>query len=162
MMTHIIQICEHANVTTGQVSLYTDCESAVNFLSFSNPYVKTSTKHFDMLAAITRAIKATKITWNFIHVKGHQDDVMDYNESSREAQLNVLADHLAKQKMTECLQLQNHTDLQDRVIPYSPINAYWLDSNQQRHLLYSALSKSLHSHIHTLTMRDYMTSKAKY
>ena len=159
LITHVLDICSCQNVSSGVVTLSSDSEGAINFLNYFNPYIKTSTKHFDLLDAITTAIKSSSIKWTFSHVKGHQDDEVSFEHLTREAQLNVLADQLAKEKMTECLSLPHYRELQDRAIPYSYVIAYWRDRYHNRYKLHSTLANSLHSLIHTTNLQQYMITK---
>lgn len=103
MIYHITNICKRSNITTGTVHLYCDGKGAVNFLSTPKPYVKSSTSHFDILSAIVHLQNSTNIEWIFHHVKGHQDDTEMPEDLPQEAQLNIHADHIAKEKMTSML-----------------------------------------------------------
>ena len=162
IITHILHICATEDVRSGSVSLYCDGEGAIDFLNHFNDYIKTSTKHFDILSSITRAIKSTDIKWEFYHVKGHQDDERDIESLSREAQLNIIADHLAKEKMTASLTSPDYSNLQDKVLPYTAVTAHWIDKRHTKHKLHSTLQKSLHNHIHTSKLREYMIHKSKH
>ena len=162
MITHILHICRRYNIATGNVSLFSDSEGAINFLSYPIEYVKTSTNHFDVLTSIVTAMRQTNIVWKFTHVKGHQDDDEDIENLPREAQLNVLADNLAKEKMTECINMPDTSTLYQRDLPYSNITVSWKDHRKQSHQLYSNLIKTLHDHIHTSQIKQYWCSKSKY
>lgn len=94
-------------VHNGSDLLYCDGEGAVNILSSPKPYIKLSTKHFDILSSFLQAMHSTSIQRGFYHVKGNQDEYIAYADLSQPAQLNVLPDSLTKDKMTQCLQSQD-------------------------------------------------------
>ena len=104
LIHHINTHCTQLNVNTGKIKIFCDGEGVIKLLNTTMPYVKTSTKHFDILSSIKRVIRHLQLKWTFCHVKGHQDDLLSQEELSLEAKLNVQADHLAKIKLTECLQ----------------------------------------------------------
>ena len=162
LIHHFNTLCARHNITTGKIKIFYDGEGAINLLNTPMPYAKTSTKHFNMLSSIKRAIRHSQLTWNFSHVKGHQDDLLSQEELSLEAQLNVQADHLAKSKLTECLQTPQYRSLQDNRLPYDPVTAYWTDSQHHEHLLHSNLTSTLHDLIHTARLCNYFITKNNY
>ena len=67
-----------------------------NHLEYINPYPNTTlTSEYDLTEQIYLTHKAYNINAKFEHVKGHQDDKLEYHELPLKAQLNIDADHLA-------------------------------------------------------------------
>ena len=81
---------------TGQVKIYCDGKGAIEAISNNYNVAKTSRKHYDLIQAIWTIINRTKIKWLFIHVKGHQDEHVEYGKLTRIEKLNIMADNIAK------------------------------------------------------------------
>ena len=56
----------------------------------------TSCLHYDIIQSIWNTIDHSQITWEFHHVKGHQDDFIDIQQLTPQEQLNIQADKKAK------------------------------------------------------------------
>jgi hypothetical protein len=58
----------------------------------------------DILQALHHEIAKSPIKWKGVHIKGHQDDNLQFEKLNRPSQLNVLADHMAKDLLSIAIQ----------------------------------------------------------
>jgi hypothetical protein len=64
---------------------------------YREPYPNHTLKaEFDLTEQIYQTLQEADIQASFYHVKGHQDDKIEYNNLPFEAQLNIQADNLAE------------------------------------------------------------------
>ncbi len=103
----------------GYVKIYLDCLGAMGHIAELPPYcIPTRCGHSDILKKILVNCGGLSFHWEYIHVKVHQDDCMQWKELSREAQLNAVCNASAK----AMLRSQYITDLpQQEVFPLEPI-----------------------------------------
>jgi hypothetical protein len=82
-------------ITSGSITVGCDCSAALtNILS---PYdIGPHRPHHDLLSGIRYLISQSPLQWSFLHVRGHQDDHLDYGSLDRWARLNIDMDLLAK------------------------------------------------------------------
>ena len=98
-------ICKLHNITTGSVTIGCDNEAAIEI--FDPGYIPNPQKDsYDMVMALRTLLRESPITWNHIHVAGHQDDKKDF-PLTRLEHLNVEMDSTAKA-------FWNHLYLQER------------------------------------------------
>lgn len=158
---HVNSICETHHITSGHIRMGCDGEGAVRASNSSFEIIKSSRKHFDIIAAIHRAIEESPLVWNFFHIEGHQDDVFEYSELSRPAQLNCLADRLAKDKLT--LDIQSPpTSPRLQHIPYELSTISWTDRYGQSVRISSQLKTTLRCYIGRETARRYWRKRGKF
>ena len=89
-------VCEFFNVSSGSIIMRCDCKSAIYRSSTTHCKVPTATKHSDILRVIRRLSNLLPINVSYRHIRGHQDDFFTYSSLSRELQLNIDCDLLAK------------------------------------------------------------------
>jgi len=68
-----------------QASITIACnnDSALYMALQDEGQILVKTKDFDLLLSIRQAVKCTKINWNAVQVKGHQDGMKTFNELTR-------------------------------------------------------------------------------
>ena len=117
-------ICSSHDITNGSATAKCDGEGTINILQWMHAITNNSRKHYDIILAIQKAIEISPITWNFVHLKGHQDKYISYSQLDRWAQLNVLVDTLAKQEVTRVL---NDDGRQGSIlpVPYNTCRIFW-------------------------------------
>ena len=87
-------ICKLHNITSGSVTIGCDNESSI--LIFDPGFVPNPQKDsYDMVMALWTLLRESPITWNAIHVDGHQDDKKNF-PLTRLENLNVEMDSTAK------------------------------------------------------------------
>lgn len=158
---HVNDICRRFNVTTGTIEMGCDGEGAVKAAKVRFETIKTSRKHFDIIASINTAIKASPISWSFYHIDGHQDDEMNYCDLPRPAQLNCIADRLAKDKLS--YDIRNiPADGNLLYLPFESEMVNWQNRFGQSVRISSKLKDSLRSLIGRETVRQHWRKKKKY
>ena len=66
-------IAKTHGIEGGTVKLGCDNESAL-WMSFGRDAVQTGDSSFDLIKVIKHELEQSPITWEYMHVKGHQDD----------------------------------------------------------------------------------------
>jgi exonuclease III len=89
------QLCTEYSLTAGSITVGCDCASALTNITCHSP-IGSQRPHNDILTGIRFLLKASPLTWEFHHVRGHQDDHIGYSLLDRWAALNVDMDLLAK------------------------------------------------------------------
>jgi hypothetical protein len=161
IISHINRFCSQHNVHHGTISV--GCDGIGALQATKTTYTVTSShKHFDLICSIKNSIKHSPLSWQFFHVKGHQDNYTHYDDLSREAQLNVQADDLAKGTLHRLLQTPGWSDNRPQHLPYKNIEIYWTNKHMVKEKIYSNLKKTLTTHIQTTTLRNYWIKKKKF
>jgi hypothetical protein len=103
----------------GQVEIYSDCLGALGRTAELPPYcTPTRCKHSDVLMTILVTCGGLSFHPEYIHVEAHQDDLKQWEDLSREAQLNAACDAGAK----AMLRSQDITNLpQQELFPLEPL-----------------------------------------
>jgi len=102
-------LCSFHRITTGSVIVGCDNQGALHQAQQVQELTPCSTVHADLIRAIRRIRRSIPgITIHFQHVKGHQDDYASASSLPRLAQLNILADRLAKQSLLRLIQHHQH------------------------------------------------------
>jgi hypothetical protein len=76
------------NLTQASIIVACDGESALYMVLHSEQKIKLSMPDYDLLMAICYALLHLKITWQAMHVQGHQDEQKPYEELTRAEILN--------------------------------------------------------------------------
>jgi len=98
-------LCSFHQITTGSVVVGCDNQGALHQSQQTQELTPCSSDHADLIRAIRRITRSIPgIVIHFQHVKGHQDDHTLASTLPRLAQLNILADTLAKQSLLQLLQ----------------------------------------------------------
>jgi len=97
-------LCSFHQIVTGSILVGCDNQGALHQAQQTQELTPCSTTHADLVRAI-RSIRRSLpgIIIRFQHVKGHQDDHTPVSSLPRLAQLNFLADHLAKRSLLRLL-----------------------------------------------------------
>ena len=88
-------LCTSFSLTSGHITVGCDCSSALTNITSKYP-PGPQRPHHDLLSGIRYLLKISPLTWTFHHVRGHQDDHIEYHMLDRWARLNVDMDQLAK------------------------------------------------------------------
>jgi len=84
----------------GHMKIYSDCLGALGWIAELPPYrIPTRCWHSDILKTILVNCGGLSFHREYIHVKAHQDDRMQWEELSQEAQLNAACNAGAKAKL---------------------------------------------------------------
>lgn len=91
-----------AHDLTGCVAIYLDCLGALGRVSdLPKNRIPNSCKHSDILKTIMVNCSNLTFLWDYYHVRGHQDDQINFHTLTRLAQLNYIAHSLAKKAISE-------------------------------------------------------------
>ena len=156
---HINYICERFDIQQGNVALYCDNERSVKALNANHGIIKNSRKNFDMFQSIHMAIQHSTVQWSFHHIRGHQDDELDFNQLSRPQQLNVLADLKAKEAVLRGVESGIISTYRRRSLPYSTCDIMVADNKGNMEQVTTHLQKSIQNHCSTLKLRKYWLNK---
>jgi len=97
-------LCSFHQIATGSIIVGCDNQGALHQAQQTQELTPCSTVHADLIRAICRIRRSLLgIIIHFQHVKGHQDDHTSISSLPHLAQLNFLADHLAKQSLLRLL-----------------------------------------------------------
>jgi hypothetical protein len=151
-------ICKEHNITEGTVTAKCDGEGTIKILQWLHGIIKNNRKHFDIILGLQQAIELSPIKWKFVHLKGHQDKYISYSQLDRWAQLNVIADTIAKQEITRIL---NNGERQGDVlpIPHNQCRIYWKAPDNHLTPIGSQLSETLTDIIQTRKIKAYWEDK---
>jgi hypothetical protein len=153
------KLCSKLNITEGFSKIGCDGEGAINMVSYIHDKINSSRKHFDILGAINNAILQSPVRWTFTHIRGHQDNYNKYHNLSREEQLNVLVDNLAKQKLASFATTVNWRYKRPIHIPYESCSIDWTNQFGTRVRVSCQLQKSLQKLLQGLKAREYWKKK---
>ena len=95
-MLHLLSCLDYNTDLHGQVKFYCDGKGAIDAITNKFPTANPSRLHYDIIQSIWSIIDKCNISWDFIHVKGHQDDLLDTPDLTRPEILNIQADNMAK------------------------------------------------------------------
>lgn len=78
------------------INLFCDCKSGLK-KAFSLTPPSFNDSSFDIIKSIHQELQNTTIQCSGTYIKGHQDDTTPFHQLDRPSQLNIQADHLAKE-----------------------------------------------------------------
>lgn len=161
-IVHINHLCSAHDIHQGTVQLGCDGLNAIQVIESTYEVCKSNRRHFDIIQAITDAIKDSPLTWEFHHVKAHQDDTKDFEDLSFHEQLNVIADDQAKQHMA----WMKHNNV---IFPNVPTRIFnekctilWQQPDGTQYKIGSKLESTLQRLITQTTIRQYWTDHQKF
>ena len=97
IVDYIASFCQLHNITEGMITIVCDGKSVIDILQYKSvDTISPNSKHSDVTSAVIKTISMLPIDLKFQHVKGHQDDELEFCDLSRLSQLNVLMDIDAK------------------------------------------------------------------
>jgi hypothetical protein len=159
---YITDICKTHNILNGHITIGCDGLGAISACSEFYEVVSSNRKHFDLLRAIATAIDKSPLTWNFKHVKAHQDETKAFHDLSFLEKLNVYADDYAKQYLQDFLTRPDWRDHIPTRIYMEPCTILFEQPNGYQYKIGSQLSSTLRFLIHQSRLRDYWTKKNKF
>jgi hypothetical protein len=86
-----------------------------------------------------------------MHIKGHMDDTINYNDLDRPSQLNVIVDHIAKAFLHDPTVVPNHQQV------HSPAWSLLIHDTP----LLTDIDQSLYNLVHTPTAKQYWKKKSR-
>jgi hypothetical protein len=130
---------------TSTLTLRCDCETGIHkaFDLRHKPTLQDSS--YDLLQAIHYELSHTNITWQYMHIKGHMDDTINYNDLDRPSQLNVIVDYIAKAFLHNPTVVPNHQQV------HSPAWSLLIHETP----LLTDIDQSLYNLVHTPTAKQY-------
>jgi hypothetical protein len=156
---YVNDMCNKLGICSGNTKMGCDGEGAIILVSNFHQKINSSRKHFDMLGAIHNALELSPLKWEFHHIRGHQDDLLEFQDLGRDEQLNVMADTLAKEKLRSFALTVNWRYKRPINISYEQCSVDWTNQFGTRVRISSHLQKSLQSHIQHVSARKYWTKK---
>jgi len=126
LLLAINHICSIHHVQSGQVIIGCDNQGVLHHTHSPSAYVPSTIKHADLVCAIHATLHLCPLHLTFQYVAGHQDDFCHFEDLPTLAQLNVQADHMAKQAL-HVLGEQSSPALLDPL----PGLSWWLAAHQQ-------------------------------
>lgn len=143
ILQYIISIQDANDISGGKVEIGCDGLAALKAIwRIDKGFVRAKDKHFDILQAIKQCEKIIKASVIYRHVKGHQDDTKDFNQLDRWAQLNVMADAMAKERLRPIR--HNDHEIGFFSLPLTPCYIRWINLEYNTVQISSNLSESLH------------------
>ncbi len=106
----------------GSVEVVSNCLGALQRVTDLPAYrIPSRCKHSDILKNILVNCHTLSFTIHYLHVKAHQDDSTSFTNLSRQAQLNCICDHTAKQ----CIAIDRPgSGTSGRMFPLEPIGMF--------------------------------------
>ena len=148
---HLIKIlCDFHEIKEGSITFGVDGDSALQ-QAFSLFLPNIDDPCFGLIAAIHQVRKECPIEWKAIHIKGHQDDHLDFDKLDIWGQLNVEADPLAKCTIPLTKASPCHC-----IIPKEP-RSLWYGSRK-----ISNIEEELYNIIHSEEGRAHWANKDKF
>ena len=132
-LLHTYFISQRCNITTGNVTLGCDGLGAVNIIEKAFKTTKSNMEQFDVIRAINTLRAKCPFKVRLKHVKGHQDDSMNFYNLDRWAQLNVLVDSMAKLKLTDAMANDEFHQHRCDSFPHDQCTVAFCDDNRSPH-----------------------------
>ena len=160
MMEKLTQLSTTHDIKVGHVTLACDGINALDTIRYKN-IDKTSpnTKHSDIVSAIKKLRTILPFEVTAKHVKGHQDDLLDFDELDRLAQLNVMMDIDAKSLLEILEQNPSPHELHDNY-PSHPHSMILPSVNEQQ--ICETMSKTIYSMITDRAILEYWVEKERF
>ena len=147
-MLQLLQICKGHEMHNSTVTIHCDGLSAIKSIEIAPSDSFSTKKNFDLINSILSIQHILPIYVLLAHIKGHQDMGSAYQTLPQLAQLNVLADNLAKTKAQDIITSNINPSLND--LPYSHCDVFiktQIDGNKK-------ISTDLISTLRSLITRD--------
>lgn len=119
----------HDHFQMGQVSVEICCDNEVALKEAQGRKQRISAgrKCADVFRGIRKLTQNTQlIKWKYTWVKAHMDDILEWSELSREQQLNVMCDELAKRAAEDAINTngKRHHPSEPTLLPHEHIAVY--------------------------------------
>jgi len=93
--SYVTKLCDFYHIKEGCITVGCDGESALA-QAFRQHDISTKDPSHDLLLAIRSLLSKSQLTWETIHIQGHQDDFTPIQELDHWAELNIEMDTAAK------------------------------------------------------------------
>ena len=157
IIQHLIRLSTKYKIQHGKITIKCDCLGVIKTITNLHQFPSTRKKHFDLLSILFLSMQQCPFTINFKHVKGHQDDLLNFNQLDQWEQMNVIADYNAKEALWRYH--QHHQEPPSLTSPKGalpPIQVNYLNS---RTIISSRLLRNLKQHIYRVNGLSYWESK---
>lgn len=114
-----VDTCKTYKINHGKLRLGCNNEQAIGKYSSGVHCVPSRRNHVDILREIQEVRREIMVELGFFHVKGHQDEVVLYENLPREAQINTDCDMMAKRWLHECVENEEYRD--NDILPHEQI-----------------------------------------
>ena len=162
-LAHVDLICKHLQIDNGKITLGCDGLGAVKIIEREFEVTKCNMGQFDVIRSINRLRKKTTIRSSLRHVKGHQDDNINYYQLDRWAQINVLVDTMAKQKLSETIEDNTYQQHRTNHFPLDLCSISFCSENKMpRDLIQSNLTKAIKTAAGRKRVRRHWRKKGKF
>lgn len=149
---HTAKIFQYEDIT-GTIDLACDGEGATKAINRRYDISDPARKHHDIIDSIWKTMDESGFQWNLIHVDGHQDDHTPFAELPRLAQLNVLADNLAKAKSIQLIETNDLSQVDYR-LPFQKTRLI-----RNGYSITGEIKKTIHDSIARQRARNYWKKK---
>jgi hypothetical protein len=147
----ISAVCSFYSIAEGAITLGCDNKGGVTRSNGDWLKVNQNTRHADLIRAIRRLKDSLPIRVTFVHIGGHQDDTMAFQELPRLAQLNVEMDHNAKARLRSLIATSS-PPLRDAKLRYEgwhcTIDGAKISSDPSRFVYKAVCAPQLRAHLH--------------
>jgi hypothetical protein len=117
-------------------------------------------EQFDLIRAINKLRKRCPVTTTLKHVKGHQDDNENFYQLDRWAQLNVMADTMAKRKLTDAMNNDEFHEKRTSSFPLDQCSISFCDAQKvPQEAIQGNLLKSIRREAGQVRIRRYWRKK---
>jgi len=99
MLLAVSSVCQAFSLPSGMLTLGCDNLGILSQLRYPKEIISCSSKHADLLQACHSLLHSLPVQVTFVHVRGHQDSLIPFAALDRLAQLNSMANDLAKQHL---------------------------------------------------------------
>ena len=156
LLQKLSDLCKQFSIQSGSVQIYCDSKSAIQSTFWRDPTTSSpSEKHSDLISAILSLRQTLPVTLTVSHVKAHQDDLGHTSFLSKQAQLNIKVDKLARESL---FYNNGKVDLTSyQLHPESFLPVYFHDI-----CITSDLSKSIYTAITSENIHHYWQQKSRY
>ena len=156
---HILQLCEEYNLNGGQVEIACDGLEAYKIATRFQWTHTTNIGHYDMVTCLHQLLRNSNISWNFRHVKGHQDKDMNIDDIDIWGQLNMVADSYAKIALWRHIEINGGTQHMNQLqYALQPIT---INYKGNKTTIVSNLRKRLTNHIAQQRILHYWSEQGK-
>ena len=162
-LAHVALISKHLKIDKGKITLGCDGLGAVKIIDREFEVTKCNMGQFDVIRSINRLRKKSNTKSSLRHVKGHQDDNTNYYQLDRWAQMNVLVDTMAKQKLSETLTEETYHQQRTNTFPYDLCSISFCSDNKiPLDSIQSHLTKAIKTAAGRKRVRQHWRKKGKF
>ena len=157
IIQHLTRLSTKYKITNGKMTLKCDCLGVIKTINRLHQFPSTRSKHFDLLSILFLSLQQCPFIIKFEHVKGHQDDSLNFNSLDQWEQLNVIADHNAKEILWRYH--QQHHEPPPLTPSKGTLNPVYVNYLHSPTTISSRLLRNLKHHIYRLNGLSYWESK---